>query len=525
MTEKKNPPSTPPSAAKDISTRSLFAFWGLLVLSAAMFSYQVREYYVDDAFIGFQYIYHAIHGEGFRFDLNTSPVEGVTNIGWLLSLIPLSLFLGAPTAAKVQGFLLTGVNIGLIVMLSYRLAKKLPLGNVFQTILLAPVLLTVFNFEWLYFSLSGMETSILSFTLLLFLWIADVRPNSWLLPLLSAIGSTFHPEALLVFPLYAGLQFFQSPQRKVFLILNLFFWAILLAGISYYRFQYFQDVVPNTFHSKSTSFFGLFNSVQEGLRGTHPNLPFPLAGIFVLVIFYFAWKGAQLMDVGSLGNALVSITATGWLFCLYSPLDWTELARYFAPYLPAAMLLFWLGVISILPMLLRKGPFKQWGAKVTGVFLIFLIGMNFYSMVKVFALLKEYPNYVLISKPLIEPVQWIEKNIPAEATIATRRVGVLAYYTNNPIFDYTHGLSDREVAQLINQEGHSFDNPRDEALEKLWKERSPEYLLEDDEQMLKVAWPKSTEIKHLTIHGMEYKILKKFPMNDNRSWILYERVK
>ena len=37
---------------------------------------------------------------------------------------------------------------------------------------------------------------------------------------------------------------------------------------------------------------------------------------------------------------LAAITLTGIAFGIYSRPDWTELARYFAPYLPAALVLF-----------------------------------------------------------------------------------------------------------------------------------------------------------------------------------------
>ena len=40
---------------------------------------------------------------------------------------------------------------------------------------------------------------------------------------------------------------------------------------------------------------------------------------------------------------LAAVCSTGLMFAVYSPPDWTALPRYFAPYLPAALILLWAG--------------------------------------------------------------------------------------------------------------------------------------------------------------------------------------
>ncbi len=53
-----------------------------------------RHSFTDDAFIGFTYVRHALEGHGFVFNPDVR-VEGVTNIGWLLFLLPFAAVLSA----------------------------------------------------------------------------------------------------------------------------------------------------------------------------------------------------------------------------------------------------------------------------------------------------------------------------------------------------------------------------------------------------------------------------------------------
>ncbi len=74
-----------------------------------------------------------------------------------------------------------------------------------------------------------------------------------------------------------------------------------------------------------------------------------------------------------------------------------------------------------------------------------------------------FPGYVLAGKNLIEPAEWIRDHLPADATIATRRIGVLAYYSHRKVFDYVYGLADPEVARLVARQGRRFDLPTERA--------------------------------------------------------------
>jgi hypothetical protein len=131
------------------------------------------------------------------------------------------------------------------------------------------------------------------------------------------------------------------------------------------------------------------------------------------------------------------------MFCLYAAPDWTGRARYFAPYMPVAMLLLAAGALAIVRRLI--GP--DAGTRVAPFVLAGLVAtIALPGMVRAFAPLSDHfrethPGYVMRTQTLIEPALWMRDNLPPGATIATRRIGALAYFSGHRVFDYTYGLT------------------------------------------------------------------------------------
>ena len=150
------------------------------------------------------------------------------------------------------------------------------------------------NFDFVYFSLAGMETAFLAVILLLMAWLALRRPASLALPVLGRLAFLVHPEAVAVYPVYVLLgtgpffgrwTFFVSkplaenmhlspstqggqsqtnlrsvprrtkigtvPARRF--VMGLSMLVLLVGAITAVRYGYFHDVVPNTFHSKPSA--------------------------------------------------------------------------------------------------------------------------------------------------------------------------------------------------------------------------------------------------------------------------------
>ena len=212
---------------------------------------------------------------------------------------------------------------------------------------------------------------------------------------------------------------------------------------------------------------------------------------------------------------LAAIGGTGLMFAIYSQPDWTVTARYFAPYLPAALIMLWAGIVEAVEILL--GMSRR--LVVAAIALMLMLTSIFDGTTKI-SKMEEFPGYILAGKNLEPPSLWLRDHLPQDATIATRRIGALAYYSGHRIFDYTYGLPDREVARLVARQGRRFDTPTDPALADLWRTRAPEYLLEDSPVMDYIISSAGGTRERFSIHGLEYRVIRRFPIGSDAEWVL-----
>ncbi len=521
-----------------------WAVLGLLAVGTAAVAWCIRDCYVDDAFTGFQYLRNVLAGQGFVFHLGDPPVEGVSNIGWLMVLAPMSVFWPPWLVAKLTGLMLLFAALTMTMLLGRKLMGPSGLNIV-------PLLLLAASFDFVYFALAGMETALLAVLLLTMAWIALGRPTSFALPILGAFAFLVHPEAVLVYPLYFLLweihrfrlfpgdategrssQFpafaggsigyeQQVGHRRVLKEISLF--VLLVGGVTALRYAYFHDVVPNTFHSKPSNLRLALENGLGFLTGRNSNVPGWLPGWLLLPMLGFGYRRA-LRTAPAAARMLVAISVTGILFAVYSRPDWTATARYFAPYLPAALLLFWAGAGALEGERL-KTPLQPAVRRTIlhGAAAALLIVGLFGDIVWV-QTSNLFPGYVMTSRGLIPPALWVRDHLPADATIATRRIGVLAFYSGHPIFDYAYGLPDPAVARRVAGHGHWFDLPTDAALADLWRARAPEFVLEDSSIVQSVCKSSSTTPLQFSIHGLNYRVIKRFSIGSAAEWVLARRL-
>jgi arabinofuranosyltransferase len=535
MNSNPNPKSPQPGAA-------LFIWCVVLVLSACVvaLAFRVRQCFVDDAFTGFQYIANLLAGHGFVFYPGDAPVEGVSNIGWLLALAPWCVFAEPTMVAKLAGLALVLMSLILTVCLGRNLAVKVGLPEDAFGLAFPPALMLVASFEFVYFSLAGMETALLATLLLLMACIALGRPQSLALPVLGAFAFMVHPEAVVVYPLYAVLCWFsagcgtvapgradQFPQPRAvvphFDIVGNIVLAVLVGGITAARLAYFHDVLPNTFYSKPSE-LGL--AIQNGyafLMAQNTNVAFPITGWLAAPVLLLGYLRLR-RSAAAAANMLAAICVTGLALAIYCPPDWTALARYFAPYLPAALILLWAGLIEAIWLLLGESVRPRTRQAIAAFATLVLTLTSIVDGRNKMAQMGDFPGYVLAGKSLVEPALWMRDHLPERATIATRRIGALAYYSHRKPLDYAYGLPDREVARLVARQGRRFDSPADPALAAVWRARSPDYLLEDGTVIDYIVSQAGGVRDRFPIHGIEYRVIKQFPIGRNVQWVLAQRI-
>lgn len=546
-----------------------------VVVGVSLLAFYTRDCFVDDAFIGFQHLKNLMNGEGFTFFAGQPPVEGVTNIGWLLVLaLPVSL-VKPVVAAKCLGLGLLMASIAATVALGRKLSAKLddkdpkaeptpvlmpqigiptrdaalravmeafskpPPGPVqpadYLGLTVAPLVLLASSFEFVYFALAGMETGLLAGVLLSMALVAMGRPTALTLPLLGAFAFLVHPEAVAVYPLFAVLSCIGQRQMARKLLVGNVVLLVAIGIITAARFAYFGDVVPNTFHSKPSNLGLVVRNGCDFLMGRNTNVPFPITGWLAIPLLGLGyWRLRQVARAGA--DTLAAICVAGLIFAVYSQADWTSLPRYFAPYLPAVLVLLWCGVTWAVEggfALARRGRSQEDDAEspasVRGIrgtlvaVTMVLLGVNVLDAQSKLSQLDTFPGYVLAGKTLAGAAESIREYVPRDDTIATRRIGALAYVSERRVFDYTYGLTDRDVAQLVGARGARFDLPTDPGLASVWRARRPNYFLEDATTLNYILAQTGGTRNHFSIHGMDYRVIHEFPIGKDAKWVLAKR--
>lgn len=479
----------------------------------------MKSYLMDDAFIGLRYVDHALRGKGFVFNSGET-VEGVTNIGWLLLLLPFSAALGTALAAKLLG----AICLAGTVLAATRVVSSIG-GSRNDLIFAAAIpLLIATQTELVLFSNLGMESPLLALALMLIGWRAAHGLTGPGIGCAAGLLFSIHPEAVVIYPLaVAGVcgtgAAAWSRHRS-----GLAGWMFAVILITVTRWCYFGDLLPNTFYAKASSSGLALAQAIRWISGSNLNIPFPFASLLAAP-FLAAGALAIRRSNPAVAAWLSASTAVGMLFCMYSGPDWTSLGRYFAPYVPAAMILFWRGFVSLARI---GGQRTGHGNLARGGVIAVAIALVGVGVLKTHELISDearqrYPGYVLMGSTLAEPAKWLGENLPADAVIATRRIGALSYFSDRRVFDYTFGLTDRGVARAIRNAGHGFHLPTDPALAELWQAAAPTHILEDRNVIEEIAAAAGGTPDDFLVHGKHYRALRGFRIGNTMDWMLCER--
>ncbi len=486
-----------------------------------VFAYSVRDYYVDDAFIGFQFLRNVMHGYGFVFYPGQRPVEGITNIGWLALIAPFSVLFDIPTLAKGAGLVLTATTVLLEYWLVLRITKNTAPPAIFTIIAcVVPSLFLVVDYDFTYFSLAGMETGLLAAVLLFMAVWSIAHPDSPVLAIAGWYAFLIHPEACIVFPVYWIAIFVLRKEKRTNLIPALVLYLALLALTTLARVGYFHAPLPNTYTAKSVPTLVMVYNLFMTWFGRNVNIPFPFATLLIFPILLAG--GARIARFSRpLTMMLGSIIVTGLLISVYARQDWTQTGRYFAPYMPATLIVLWLGLLDVFEKVLSVN-LRDLGRILSLIFAAGLIVLALFDTALRLspAQISQYPGYVLTSQSLISPALWLRENLPADAVIATRRIGAVSFYSDRRVFDYMFGLTDPAVARLVAQHGTPFDSPDDKALESIWLQVRPGYLLEDQSDVELLIKQVHGTANDFEVHGMHYHVIKEFPIGQNVNWVL-----
>jgi arabinofuranosyltransferase len=304
---------------------------------------------VEDAFITFRFARNLALGHGFVWNIGEAPIEGFTTFLWVL-------LSGASIAAGLDVFRVTqGVGLSASLgslLLTYSIARRhLSLS---RGAALVPCLFLSVSGPFAAWAASGMETSTFSLFVLLgvyaYLEFLKEPAQKWLIASAAAlcVATLLRPEGGLVAVTLGALAatVFWSRTKATFakhVVWGLTYSVPLLLFIAW-RWNYFGDVVPNTFHQKTGGgiwqyFRGLGYLINFCFYFMLPLLPFPAL---------LAWEAGlpdarkltRLREWIRIANANEAITVSIGITLAYSAYllsvggDYMAMYRFMVPLLP-----------------------------------------------------------------------------------------------------------------------------------------------------------------------------------------------
>lgn len=249
----------------DFFNKKLYIFYIIIGVSFSLLLVYFWNLTVDDAFISFRYALHLAEGYGMVWNIGEPPIEGYSNFLWVLLLSFLMFFkLDTVLMSKI-------VNLCLIIGILFfywKFTKDL-FSNQNKNVIMGwgiAILLFLVNPATAIHTISGMETIFFSFLLLALMFYSYKIINSpenryfWLFGVFAILLSLLRPEGILItfsllllFILY-NYKKDESFKIDISIIIPIFsLFLIPLALYMIFRYQYFHDIFPMTYHAKYLS--------------------------------------------------------------------------------------------------------------------------------------------------------------------------------------------------------------------------------------------------------------------------------
>ncbi|MBI3541037.1 MAG: hypothetical protein HY073_02730 [Deltaproteobacteria bacterium] len=211
---------------------------GVDLYYAQLYHYNV----IDDAYISFQYAKNLILGNGLVFNPGER-VEGYTNFLWIVFLAPIYFLSTLLHFDFTTAAIFLNVALALVdVVILYRISRR-----IFQNDWIAVsfvLLFTVLDNSFQVYAMSGMENHLVILWMLLSidLSLKETRCQPYWLGLVFALACMTRPDA----GLFVGAYFL----TRRFHWRTLGFFCFVFGVYFIWRYFYYGDILPNTYHLK-----------------------------------------------------------------------------------------------------------------------------------------------------------------------------------------------------------------------------------------------------------------------------------
>ncbi len=424
---------------------NLFSF-ALLLVCLAIFSLELAQHreQIDDAYISYRYARNLIEGHGLVFNVGER-VEGFTNLSWtLLISIGLASGLTAEATAQVLGFL----SASALLVASFVYARLALSTETRWLAGLAPCLLVASN-SFNTWSLSGLETPLFALLILLAL-IASAQDRIGLATTFASLAFLTRPDGLLIAVTIIGFHLLRQIARHRSLKLEARAWApafafaVVVIGITAFRWGYYGDVVPNTFHAK-------VGGVPVNFGVNYIKAFFLDGPIFLLLAVPFAIdRSSRLLE-----GVLFSLILMLYVASVGGDVFWN--GRFLLPLLPVLVALGLCGVGRVMNQNALGGGVLLLGILVTIPWSLYGPSFELFAPaspenrtnIQLQAPFKRSQSRQMNAVPNALIRVWVarlNKYAPDPQLVAALGIGRMGYYGRFPILDLL-GLVDKRVAK------------------------------------------------------------------------------
>lgn len=425
-------------ARKYCSFKPTLAICSIVLL---LHEYLYRRLVADDVYISLAYAKNLgnglglVHNQGLR-------IEGYSNFLWVVILAPLqALGFDLLISAKVLGFMFSL----LIVVMTAVVAKEL-FGPNRKLELLITLMLISLSPSFALWGISGMETGLFGFLLVLalvltfvdlrhpnrvpfsafaFLALSMTRPEGFILGITAWIWLAIH------------LLSDKPSISRAWLLRWTSLFLLMFVSYSIGKFLYFGDWFPNTVYVKSGT--PLIRQVLRGLQYLNEFAKFSGYSLLLLSLGLSVLRSRFSSKKGLVLLILVVYIA----FIVGSGGDWMPHLRFFAPLIPLSCVIFMLELMDVARSLFMVNRPLGQGLTATAVSLLVVL-----SLVETVDAL--YVNRSALAglsdmEHLSSWVEFVREHSQPQDIIAVVDAGAIGYYTECYILDMW-GLLDRHIA-------------------------------------------------------------------------------
>ena len=457
--------------------------WCIYLLHAQLF----KGWIVDDAGISFAYSKNLASGYGLVSQPGALPVEGYSNFTWVVLLAP-SFWVGAFDPTVTPKVVSWGLVLCTFVVMDRALAR-LGFG---QTPSLVVLNLLAFNTSFVVWTSSGLENAlyVLAISSLLYVTLRVVRaplrtPDAITAGLLASFIAMTRPEGILFTTPYVLIAVWAKwadlvnaehlKDARLHLVWHLFTLVGTYSAFMLFRWLYFEDVVPNTYHVKGGPKLATLVdlvSLQPQVTQRLEELVASVAGVAAnwLLIALIA-TSTYLITIRAYTREHVVLAAflvlTGAAYLLL-PQDWMREYRFATPF----FVMLYAYTVAVVGAALRQGRTRPTIErlverlnvtprlyKLAGLLLIVALwahGVVTFSGRSLTYAERPDVSFARIQQQYTAPFNRYARALEQDgASVLTPDIGAMLYYSELVVHDLA-GLTDKTIARTRGKNQRAF---------------------------------------------------------------------